>query len=74
MDDGQEEIKAQVGSLAFRIDPNQEEMEAMLYACLGKTEAYPEMTEANPEETESAAEHPEVPKEDATVETLGTLN
>jgi hypothetical protein len=36
MEDGQEEMKAQVGSLASRIDVSQEEMKAMLDACLEK--------------------------------------
>jgi hypothetical protein len=53
-----------VGSLASRIDANQEEMKAMLDGSLRKTEAYPE-------EMETASEHPEVPKEEAAVETFG---
>jgi hypothetical protein len=34
MDNGKEEMKAQVGSFASRIDVNQEDMKAMLDACL----------------------------------------
>jgi hypothetical protein len=41
MVDGQEEIKAQLCSLASRVDINQEEMKAMLDACLEKMEANP---------------------------------
>jgi hypothetical protein len=36
MDDGQEEMKAQVGSLASRIDVNQEKMKVILEACQEK--------------------------------------
>jgi transcription termination factor NusB len=36
VDDGQEEMKAQLSSLASRIDANQEEMKAMLDTSLGK--------------------------------------
>jgi hypothetical protein len=36
MDEGQEDMKTQVGSLASRINTNQEEMRAMLDACLKK--------------------------------------
>jgi hypothetical protein len=39
MDDGQEEMKAQMGSLASRIDFNREEMKTTFEACLEKTEA-----------------------------------
>jgi hypothetical protein len=41
MDNRQEEMKAQVVSLASQIDTNQEEMRAMLGACLEKMEANP---------------------------------
>jgi hypothetical protein len=65
VDDGQEEVKAQVGSLTFWIDANQEEIKAMLDACL-------EEMEANPGEQKSIAVHEEVPKEEATAETVGS--
>jgi hypothetical protein len=53
MESGQEKMKAQVGSLVFRIDVSQEKLMAKmdaqlekLEACLGKTEATD--LEANP--------------------------
>jgi hypothetical protein len=66
MDDGQEEMKAQVGSHASRIDVNQEEMKAMLDACL-------ETLEANPEELQSVAVNQEIPKEEVAVEMIRAL-
>jgi hypothetical protein len=62
---GQEEIKAQVCPLAFRIDVNQEEMKAMLDACLEKMEA-------NPGKLQSLAVH-QVSKEVAAVATFRAL-
>jgi hypothetical protein len=41
MDDGQEMMKAQEGSIAYRIDVNQEELMANTDAQLEKMEAYP---------------------------------
>jgi hypothetical protein len=66
MDDGQEEMKAQVGSLTCWIDVNQEEMKAMLDACLEKMEA-------NPGELQYVVVHQEVPKEEAVVEMIRAL-
>jgi hypothetical protein len=63
MDDGQEEIKAKVSSLAFRIDVNQEEMKTILDACLEKMEA-------NAGELQFVAE---LPKEEAAVKPVGAL-
>jgi hypothetical protein len=65
MDDGQEVMKAQVCSLAFQIIVIQEEMMAMLDACLEKMEA-------NPGELQPVAVHQEVPKEEV-VEMIGAL-
>jgi hypothetical protein len=62
-DDGQEEVEAQVGSHAPRIDVNEEEMMAMLDACLEKTEA-------NPEELPFVAVHQEVLEAEAAVEMI----
>jgi hypothetical protein len=55
-----------VGPVASRLDANQEEMKAMLDACLEKMEA-------NPEEQKSVAVHEEIPKEEAAGETFGAL-
>jgi hypothetical protein len=41
MDNRQEEMKAQMGSLASQIDVNQEDVKVMLGACLEKLEANP---------------------------------
>jgi hypothetical protein len=60
VDNGHEEMKAQVSSLASRIDVNQEEMKVMLDACLEKMEA-------NLGEMQSVAVHEEVPKEEVAV-------
>jgi hypothetical protein len=38
MDNGQEDMRGQVGSLTSRIDVNQEKMKVMWDACLGKVE------------------------------------
>jgi acyl-CoA reductase-like NAD-dependent aldehyde dehydrogenase len=67
MNDRQWKIKAQVASLASWINANQEEMKAMLDACLEKMEA-------NPGELHSVVVHQEVPKEEATVETIRALD
>jgi hypothetical protein len=53
--------------LMARMDSQLEKMEA----CLGKMEAAD--LEANPEEIEFKAEREEIPKEEAAVETFGTL-
>jgi hypothetical protein len=53
-------MKVHVGFLASRIDDNQEEMKAMLYACLEKMEA-------NLRKLQLVAVHQEVPKEEGTV-------
>jgi uncharacterized FlaG/YvyC family protein len=66
MGDWQEEMKAQVGSLTSRIDANQKEMKAMLDASLEKMGV-------NPAEMQSVAVHQEVPKEEATMETIRAL-
>jgi N-acetylglutamate synthase-like GNAT family acetyltransferase len=66
MDDRQEEMKAQVSSLASQIVVNQDEMKAMLNACLEKMEA-------NPGELQSVAVHQDVPREDVIVEMIGAL-
>jgi hypothetical protein len=66
MDDGQEETKSQVGSLASRIHVNQEEMKYMFDACLEKMET-------NPKEKEAVEEQQEVPKNEAAVETIEAL-
>jgi hypothetical protein len=66
MDDGQKEIKAQMGSLSSRIDVNLEEMKTMLDACLGKMEVHPV-------ELQSEWEHQEVPEEEAPVKYFGAL-
>jgi hypothetical protein len=55
--DNKQEMKVQVSSLASWIDVNQEEMKAMLDACLEKMEA-------NPGELQSVTVHQEVPKEE----------
>jgi hypothetical protein len=55
MDGRQEEMKASVGSFAFWINVNKEEMKAMLDACLDKMEA-------NPEEKEAIVEHKSLKK------------
>jgi hypothetical protein len=66
MDNGQEDMKGQVGSLASPIDVNQEEMKVTSDACL-------ENMEANPRELQSVAVHQEVPKEGAAVEMIVAL-
>jgi hypothetical protein len=65
MDDWQEEMKAQVGSPASRIDVSQEKM-VMLDACLEKMEA-------NLGELQSISVHQEVPKEESAVEMIVVL-
>jgi hypothetical protein len=50
---------------------SQEKIEAMVEVCLEKTELMD--LEANPEIIESESEQQEVPKEEATVETIGAL-
>jgi hypothetical protein len=65
MDNGQEEMEAQVVSLASRIDANQKEMKAMLDPCL-------EIMEENPE-LQSVAVHQKVPTEEAAVEMIAAL-
>lgn len=62
MDLGQEEMKAQVGSLTSWISVNLEEVKVMVDACL-------ENMQANPEEKEAIAE---VPNEEAAEETIRT--
>jgi hypothetical protein len=59
-------MKAQLGSLASRIDSNQEEMKAMLDACL-------ENMEENPGERKSVAVRGEVPKEEAAAKSSRAL-
>jgi hypothetical protein len=59
-------MKAQLGSLASRIDSNQEEMKAMLDACL-------ENMEENPGEQKSVAVRGEVPKEEAAAKSSRAL-
>jgi hypothetical protein len=66
MDNGQDEMIVQAGSLASRIEVSQEEIKAVL-------DAYLEKTEENPEEMMSVAEHREVPKEEVSVEMIGAL-
>jgi hypothetical protein len=66
MDDGEEEMKAQVGSLASRIDANQEEMKAMLDPCLEKMEA-------NPAELQYVAVQQKDLTEEAELEMIGVL-
>jgi hypothetical protein len=51
-------VIAQVGSLAFQIDANQEEMKTMLDACLEKTEVYPGGMKSVAEQQEEAAVKP----------------
>jgi hypothetical protein len=65
MDNGQEEMKAQVGAPASPTDVNQE-MKAML-------DAYLEKFKANLGELQSIVVHQEVPKEEAMVEMTGAL-
>jgi hypothetical protein len=78
MDDRQEKMKVQVGSLTFQNNVNQEKLMAKMdaqlekmVACPGKTEATD--LEATPEEIESEVIHKEVPKEKATVKTVRAL-
>jgi hypothetical protein len=59
VDDGQKEVKVQVGSLSFRIDANKEEMNACL-----------EKMKEKPEERMPVAVQEEVPKKEAAVENL----
>jgi hypothetical protein len=66
VDDGQEEIKAQVGSLASRIAVNQQEMKTVSDTCLDKMEA-------KAGELQSVAVHQEVPKEEAAVKPIRAL-
>jgi hypothetical protein len=80
MDNGQEDMKALVGSLASWINANQEEMTATVSTNLQKMKfwleemkAYPEKQEANPEGMKSIVEHQEVPKEEAAVKTVRAL-
>jgi hypothetical protein len=61
MDGGQEEA-----SLAIRIDANQGEIVA-------KVDAWVEEKESTPVEMTNIAAHPEVPNEEAEVETVGAL-
>jgi hypothetical protein len=80
MDNRQEDMKAQVGSLASWIDANQEEMKTTVSTNLQKMKswleemkAYLEKQEANPEGTKSTMEHEEVPKEESAVKTARAL-
>jgi peptidoglycan hydrolase CwlO-like protein len=83
MDDGQEQMKAQMASFASRIEDNNEKFEVLrdalvsrtdalqerIMACLRKTEA--KDLEKSPEEKESVAEHQEVAKGHAAVKPVG---
>lgn len=69
MDDGQEEMKAQMASLASRREANHKKlMTAMettherMFSCLEKTEACLECKEPASEDMEPEAEHREIPK------------
>jgi hypothetical protein len=72
-DDGQEEMKAHIGSLSPRMDGHHDEMMAIMKACIGATEACLEKREPTPEEIEVVAEHQEIPNEQHAVETIGAL-
>jgi uncharacterized metal-binding protein YceD (DUF177 family) len=67
MEDGQENIKAQVCSLAFRIAANQREMTAKMDASIEWTEACVRKLEANREKSKAVGEQQNVPKNDAAV-------
>jgi hypothetical protein len=69
IDNRQENMKVQAGSLTSWIDANQEEMKATVSTILQKmkfwleqTKACPEKREANPEGMKSIEEHQEVPR------------
>jgi N-acetylglutamate synthase-like GNAT family acetyltransferase len=62
----QEKMKAQAASFASQISANQEELKAMLNACLEKMEA-------NPGELHSIAVHQKLCKEEAAVETIEAM-
>jgi hypothetical protein len=81
MDDGQEKMRARVGSLISWMDAhhaktetNHEELIASMKAShesIEVMEAYPEIKEVDPEEMKSVAVHEEVPKEEAAVKSFG---
>jgi hypothetical protein len=64
---GQEDMKGQVGSLVSWISVSQEEMKALLDACLEKLEE-------NPGELQCIVVHQVGPKEEAAVEIIVALN
>jgi hypothetical protein len=68
-----EQKTEQMMKLLAQMKAGHEEMMAEMRVCREVTEAYSEKMEANPEETKSVAEHWELPKEEATVETIGSL-
>jgi hypothetical protein len=82
MDDGQEEMEAQLSSLASWIDVNHKEMKAIIMADLEEMEAAAQInqeewkvmdSEVNPEATEAIVEWQEVCNEEKNVDTIGAL-
>jgi hypothetical protein len=73
-------LKADLRTMPEKMDSHNERMMAKMnrhqqkmVACLGKTEAYPEMMKANPQEMGSTAMLPQVPLEEAAVKSFGAL-
>jgi hypothetical protein len=64
---------AEIKNIQEKTEKNQEEMKAMVDACLDKVKANPEKMKAGLEEMKVVAEHQEVPKEEAAVETTRAL-
>jgi hypothetical protein len=70
-------LKAELRTMPEKMDSHHEGIMAKtnrhhekMVACLGKTEAYPDMTKANQEEMGSVAVHPQVPLEEAAVKSF----
>jgi hypothetical protein len=80
MDDGQEEMKAQMASLASRTEANHKKLMAAMeathekmFSCLEKTEACLECKEPTSEDMKSGAEHRKAPKKHVAVKPIGGL-